>query len=173
LQSVYQFVQNFQGMIVGLIGFTGVIVTLLVNARIARIQHDRQISHQATVVRNLIRVDLRKMRDIFKDRIQRMGDPGTGFYFPINPMTGLYEKLGERMGLLSEGELLPVLETYALLEELPQRAKFLEVRAPPDAPTEMQKEGQIYIPAKAAPVLAKMHENFLVKIESALAVLKA
>ena len=54
-----QAVKDHQILIVGLIGFTGVAVTLYINAAILRWQRQRGMSHVANALRRVIVAELR------------------------------------------------------------------------------------------------------------------
>jgi hypothetical protein len=62
-------VKQFQTLIVGGLGFLGVMATLAMNAYLARRQHTRQIRHEANALRIALRAELEMLREAFQDRI--------------------------------------------------------------------------------------------------------
>jgi hypothetical protein len=62
-------------LIVGGVGFTGVILTLATNASLARRQHVRQVEHERTVVRTALRAELEAIAKAYRDRIEMLSEP--------------------------------------------------------------------------------------------------
>jgi hypothetical protein len=54
LTSMADFVKNYQTLIVGVLGFIGVIATLVLNAWLARKAEQRRITHETKVLRTRI-----------------------------------------------------------------------------------------------------------------------
>ena len=68
-------IKEYQTLVVGALGFTGVILTLIMNARLNREQHTRQIEHERTGLKAALSTELSIISDTFRDRIEMIGDP--------------------------------------------------------------------------------------------------
>ncbi|MGF1621430.1 MAG: hypothetical protein ACFCUR_12545 [Rhodomicrobiaceae bacterium] len=67
----YEFAKDFQsvGVGVGVAGFTGVIITLVVNAWLTRKQHERNVNHEHALVSRALLAELHRNRETFVDRL--------------------------------------------------------------------------------------------------------
>jgi hypothetical protein len=161
--------QRFQTLAIGLVGFAGVMITLARNARLAREQHDRRVAHDRTVVRVALQAELEALADAYKLRIEQLTEPEQrhdGANFATDEMTAVYRSMIERIGLLSEHQVKAVLKAYLLAEQLPERLKFLaELTGPNSEP------GYLYIPKARFILAAKLHRSYLTIIEQAIAAL--
>jgi hypothetical protein len=157
--------QQYQTLIVGVAGFTGVIITLAVNAWLARAQHRRQVRHERAVLRVALRAELEAVAESYRDRIGMFDNPGVvgGALYPLDTMSQVYRSMIGRIGLLSAREVKAVLRAYLLIEQLPDRVKML---ASDDRRVE---PGFVFIAAGALHVLREMHQNYLIDVEAALA----
>ncbi|HZT03858.1 MAG TPA: hypothetical protein VFA39_16510 [Steroidobacteraceae bacterium] len=157
--------QQYQTLIVGAAGFTGVIVTLMTNAWLARAQHRRQVQHERTVLRVALRAELEAVAESYRDRIELIGSPGRhdGLLYPLDTMSQVYKSMIGRIGLLTAIEVKAVLQAYLLIEQLPDRVKIL---ASSDRKTE---PGFVHIAASNFGPVQKMHENYLTDVDAALA----
>src|ERR1700722_373942 len=90
--------KEYQTLIVGALGFIGVILTLLTNAALDRRQHTRQIEHERTALKAALSAELCIIRDSFDDRIKMIGQAqeGRGIMVPLDTMTGVYTKVIEK-----------------------------------------------------------------------------
>ncbi|MEO0344477.1 MAG: hypothetical protein AAF198_13675 [Pseudomonadota bacterium] len=64
--SWYEFFEDFQTGLAGLLGFVGVMITLWWNARLSRKQQERETSLQAQAVRQAILAELIRYRNAYK-----------------------------------------------------------------------------------------------------------
>ncbi len=94
------FLTQYQTLIVGLLGFTGVILTLLTNARLNRKQHARQIEHERTALKAALSTELSIIRDTFRDRLEMIGEPtgSQGMWVPLDTMTDVYGRVLDKIG---------------------------------------------------------------------------
>jgi hypothetical protein len=106
--------KEYQTLIVGALGFIGVIITLLTNAALNRRQHTRQIEHERTALKAALSAELSIIRDSFEDRIKmlREAPERQGVLVPLDTMTGVYTKIIEKIGLLSRDQVTRVLKAY-------------------------------------------------------------
>lgn len=173
-------VQRFQTLIVGIIGFGGVILTLRMNARLAGAQHDRQVTHETTIVRTALRAELEAAAESYRYRIETFGKGvAAGAYIPLGAMTDVYKSMIARLGLLSDSQVRLVLKAYLLIEQLPERLEFLAEKLSDLPPPILRGEetdikdppGHIWIPAKNLSAVTKMHRNYLEDIKAAITAL--
>ena len=170
--AVMDFVDRFQTLIAGIIGFSGVILALVGNALLARRQHAGQIDHERQILRTALRSELGAVRDSYLDRIntinqaQRDGNPGV--LVPLETMTDTYGRLLDKIGLLSEEEVRAAMEAYHLVRQMPERVRLLERQhATPD---EVESR-MAFVDGTLFTALCQMHQNYLQKIKEAIAAL--
>ena len=160
---------KFQTLIVGVLGFSGVIITLFTNAWLNRKQHTRQIEHERTALKAALSTELSIIRDAFRDRIEMIRDATRtqGIWVPLDTMTDVYTRLIEKIGLLSREQVDLVMRAYLLIRQMPERLRLIEG---------MRKiqpgDGYLWVSSEHAGGARKMHENFLGDIERAIAALK-
>ena len=65
---------RFQTLVVGALGFIGIIVTIATSAWLTRRQYSRQIKHEGDMLRVALRAELEIIRDAFVDRINTIAD---------------------------------------------------------------------------------------------------
>lgn len=165
------FLDQYQTLVVGAVGFTGVIITLVTNAWLARAQHGRQVEHDRTVLRISLRAELEAVAESYRNLIKTLDDPesvgpGRGVYYPVDTMSQLYKSTIGRIGLLSANEVKPVLRAYLLIEQLPNRVRVL---AQSERPTEA---GFLFVPAQNIGPLQQIHRNYLGDVELAIVALQ-
>ena len=71
-----EFFEKFQTFLLGLLGFAGVIYTIIMNARLARQQHERELSHERTALRTAL-------RGYYEDRSQTLRKNNCGNFVLI------------------------------------------------------------------------------------------
>jgi hypothetical protein len=160
-------VKEFQSLIVGVIGFTGVIATLLTNALLARRQHAGQVRHESDVLRAALIAELQLIREAFMDRIAAINgaENRAGMLVPLDSLSDVYESLIDRIGLLSEPETRAVVRAYVLVRQLPGRIKLLNREHATDVEREL---GWAYVEGPLFGALKILHENYLRDIDAAL-----
>lgn len=119
--------QAYQTLIVGLLGFTGVIVTMLWNANLQRKQYERKILHEANSLRVALKSELNAIRLSFEERIKQFEEPVEFEDALIQNGSNdkIYNKLLNNIGLLTEQEIEKVTEAYALVAEIPYRIRII------------------------------------------------
>src|ERR1700737_2761468 len=120
--------KEYQTLIVGALGFTGVILTLITNARLIRRQHTRQVDHERTALKAALSTELSIIRDTFVDRIKMIAEaPETqGMLVPLDTMTAVYREVIAKLGLLSRGQVNLVMRAYILVRQMPDRLRFFQ-----------------------------------------------
>lgn len=169
-----EFIERFQVLAVGILGFAGVIGTLLTNAWLLRRQHRLETIHQATVLRAALEADLILIRDAYRERIKSIESAegkkfGQRMLIPADAMTDVYSRLIDRIGVLRTSEVGAVMRAYVLVRHMPQRLALLEMQAPSD---DEIPAGFVSVDRKLFSTLKNMHENFLTVIDASIAALR-
>lgn len=163
---VYQIVKDFQTIIVGLLGFSGVIFTLRMNAKLLQKQHERSVKHDREVLRTALRAELKLSRKAFFENVlssEKNVKEKDGFYIS-EPYTNIYQNFIGKLGLLSAKEVFSVVEVYALINEVPTRLRLLSF----ENDLSLDIPGYIFIEAKHSKTVSEMYKNFLSSIDAAL-----
>ena len=147
----------FQTTIVGIVGFSGVMLTMRHNARLARQQRDAAISHERMSIRVALKEELSLLRDAYNGNAADLAnipdnDDG-GFDIPPYDMTQVYQAVLGKIGALTSNELSKVLHAYGTVAQ----ADHL-ITAFYALPGEITGEA-IRVPASKAHGLAKLYEN--------------
>jgi len=162
------FMKEYQTLFVGALGFTGVIVTLLTNARLQRSQHTRQVNHERTALKAALSSELSIIRDSYVDRIGMITESQTqSLLVPVDTMTEVYSQSIGKLGLLSRDQVNLVLRAYLLVRAMPARLRFFRGQEPQPS----DEIGYLRIGNKNVGHVRQMHENFLVDINAAIAAL--
>lgn len=158
--------QTYQTIIVGLIGFTGVIITMIANAKIQRNQIDRKIEHEKNSLRVALKSELVINKQIYELRIEQLINvsQGRNSLIPNKIFDGVYQKLLSQIGLLTEEEVKKVIQAQLLMAELPYKLRILvgtgNVQGVDNEFIRLNEEQAAYA--------AKMHKEFLVVIIQAI-----
>ncbi len=167
IDSIILIFEKFQTIIVGFIGFGGVIYSIRKNASLARAQHDRHISHERSALRTALCAELEVIKSIFESRIDEQDvEADESILVPEYVSIQVYQQMLARIGLLTVSEIKLVMNAYLLISEIPTRLQLLS-NGSKDYPGYIQITGK-YIRASLA-----MHGNFIEVIDKALHVLKA
>ena len=169
-ESLLVFFEKYQTFVVGVLGFGGVICTIIMNARLSRIQNDRQINHEREALRTAICSELELIRKMFEGRCEmahEKGGPQSAFY-PEHTSNQVYQQFINRIGLLSANEIEVVMEAYALVSDLPMRLQFLSTDHDPS----FDRPGYIFIDSEHAETAIEIHKSFLPKIALAIKTLR-
>ena len=78
-----EFFEKFQTFLLGLLGFAGVIYTIIMNARLARQQHERELSHERTALRTALCAEIEILRGSYEDRSQTLRKNNCGNFVLI------------------------------------------------------------------------------------------
>ncbi len=169
-----------QPLIAGLIGFTGVIVTLFVNAWLARRQETSRLARQAVALRKSLLEELKLLLEVVKDRIDTIAKsegthPDGGILIPTDTTTAIFDASLAHIGLLDDHEISLVLRAYIPLKELPTRLRLIESRYHPDARKVEYGGVEInyaYIGSDAFSVVRELHSASLGEVEAAIGALE-
>lgn len=121
------FLKEFQTLVVGLIGFSGVIITMIVNSRIQRDLQKTQRDHESKSLRVALLTELKENVRVYEDRIKQISEPNENLHVLIQNSTvnKIYQTFLPKLGLLSIEEAESVHRAYLLLEEMPYRLRIL------------------------------------------------
>lgn len=167
------FIKQFQTLLVGGLGFLGVMATIATNAWLARRQHSRQVRHEARGLRAALRSELEIIRDSIRDRVTMIESSQPkqkeGIFIPLqDTTTDVYSHLINRIGLLSESEIRAVMRVYLLVRQMPERLALLELQ--PTSHIE-RPPGFIFIEGRHLATVKQMHKNYLTDIDQALSLI--
>jgi hypothetical protein len=153
-------IQPFQTLIVGIIGFAGVITTLWFNASQARQQRTLERLHEAETLRVALIEELKISRTAVVENSSNM-DMAQDAFVPTAPMDDVYRTFTGRIGLLSELEVGKVMIAYLTLRTF--HAKLFLIGVPVHT-----GDHHVRVPIKNAPLLAGMFKNLLDPINDAI-----
>ena len=119
--------ERFQTSLVGVLGFTGVILTMVVNARTQRNLQAAQREHKVRSLRTALLVELKENVRMYEDRISTLSkaDGTHHALMPSKVTNSFFQSSLSDVGLLSADEVESVLRAYLLLEEMPYRLRLL------------------------------------------------
>ena len=160
---LYQFVKDFQTLIVGVLGFAGIIFTLRMNSRLLREQHERSIKHDREVLKIALCAELELIRRKFSDNATSNAEESDAF-FPVETHTNIYKNFIAKLGLLSAEEVSAVIEAYTLIEEVPTRLRLLSS----GHDSSFDKPGYIFIKAPHSKTATGIYKSFLPSIKTAI-----
>ncbi len=160
---------NYQTLFVGVVGFAGVILTLLYNAKTARVQRDEEREHERKALRAALIAELqinqRSLEENLRQQKEGLPEGKGGAFVPTDRMDGAYQSFLPRIGLLSEGEISKVMWAYLSLETY--NAKLFLIGVPVHTgPRHVQ------VPAKNLQLLTGMQEGMLEPIDQAIKALE-
>jgi len=162
-------IAKFQTLIVGFIGFAGVIFTLWYNGNVAREQRRDERHHEREALRAALVEELKINRRSLKENAdslkQQPPKEEGGAFVPTDPMDDAYRSFVPRIGLLSQAEVTKVMGAHLSLRTY--NAKLFLVGVPVHT-----SPRHVQVPAKNFPLLAKMQESFIGPIEEAIEVLE-
>lgn len=158
--------EKYQTFFTGLLGFTGVVITMAVNAWLQRSMHSRKLAHEAQTLRVALRAELNANRMAFENRIQQL-DEQTDFnhaLVPNQPINQIYSSHLDKLGLLSDEEIEKVIKAYLLISDL-----FLRMRILVGTDNVIGINNEIIrLDQKRRSTASDMHKSFLPDIKNAI-----
>jgi hypothetical protein len=124
---VVELLERFQTSVVGVLGFSGVILTMIVNAKTQRGLQSAQRQHDVRSLRTALLVELKENARMYEDRISTLSkaDGTHHALMPSRVTNSIFQSSLSDVGLLSADEVESVLRAYLLLEEMPYRLRLL------------------------------------------------
>lgn len=168
---MYQLVSEFQTLVVGVIGFSGVVISLLVNAWLSRRQHVRAVHHEMDTLRTALIAELELIQRSFREKstLNDSNEDPTSAFYPESTPKPVYENYIGKIGLLSAHEVSAIIEAYTLINEESARLQLLSS----GHHDSFNKPGYIFIQAEHEKTASGVYGSFLPKIEKALDVLRS
>ncbi len=115
-------------LVVGLVGFAGVILTLFVNAKIGRQQQRASIQHETEAVQVALSVELEIIRESLSEDLPKLKQPPGGdqlLAIPRHRNIDSYKSYIPKLGLLTIEQLRKVQHAYLMIQDLSQRFTIL------------------------------------------------
>ena len=124
---ILEVLERFQTSLVGVLGFTGVILTMIVNAKTQRDLQSAQRQHEVRSLRTALLVELKTNVQMYETRISDLSQADGMHHALIQSKVtnSIYQSSLPNVGLLSAHEVESVLRAYLLLEETPYRLRLL------------------------------------------------
>lgn len=115
----YDIVRDFVlPLLIGVVGFGGVMLTLSANARLARKQHDREISLRRRVIKNGLLAEFSHAKEVLKDNLKILEDIGPNNEFSIQrlpPRVTIVNSTAD-LGLLEDSKISSVFDGLMAIE---------------------------------------------------------
>lgn len=161
--------EKYQTFFAGLLGFTGVIITMIVNAKHQIAMQDRKLRHDAQTLRVALRAELDANKKAFETRIEQLDEP-SGYnqaLMPNHPIDQIYSSRLSELGLLSNEETENVVNAYLLISDL-----FLRIRILVGTDNVIGINNEIIrVSKELQSIVSKMHKSFLPDIERAISLI--
>ncbi len=157
--------ETYQTLAVGFAGFAGVIVTLWINAKIARDERRDERHHERDTLRVALIAELKINRRTLTENTNTLrensSDPEGKAFIPTDPMNHAYQTLVPKIGLLSEDEVSKAMEAYLTLETLNAKLFLLGVPVP-------TSPRHVDVPGANLQMLAQMQESVVPLVDVAI-----
>jgi hypothetical protein len=163
-------IKEFQTGIVGVIGFAGVIITLVVNAWLARSARRDLLEDRLRALKVALTEELKVIKTAYVEGAKQLAEVPTNgsCAVPTARLNGLFNAHQSDLGLLPPKTLEKVLGAYLSHD---QAATKLLILATPDS--QLRGGKLLAIPAKHCGIAAKMYENMVAPVEEAIKALTA
>lgn len=162
---------RYQTFFVGLLGFLGVMATLWWNARLARAARTATIDHDRAVIRTALQEELKAIKSAFVSRVEILEEAEGGstpqILVPADSLITIYDRLVERLGLLSAEEVRLVLRAYLTAREVPGKLRLLSLQRSNEA------RGYMVIDRKHFSGIRQLHLGCIGVLDAAIDVLAA
>ena len=133
------FIKTYQTLIVGVLGFVGVVATLFINAWLQRKTERRRIEHETRALRIALIEEMKAQRNALahsaegaKEAKNTSGVGRQSALTPLRRWSDIFDSSLDKLGLLTSEEVAAVLDAYLPLKELTSKIRLLELRVPPE-----------------------------------------
>ena len=166
---MYQIAKDFQTLIVGVLGFAGVIITLFINAKASRKQHERAICHEQKALRKALIGELSLIRESFAGtaEVGKEEEFPSSAFFSVDQNNLVYRSLIQKIGILSPEEVSAIVKAHTLINELPSRLHILAS----EKSASFNKPGHVFIEAEYVRPAQKIYASFLPEIDEAIRIM--
>ncbi len=166
LDCLYQVVKEFQTIIVGVLGFSGVIFTLQMTSRLSREQHERSVKHDREVLNCAARGTGINSKGHFPIRLHhpKIAAKKVMHSFQRKRTQRSIKALLENLVSCLRKRYRQLLRHTLLIEETQHRLQAASSGHDPS----YDKPGYIFIKAPHSKTAAEIYKSFLPSIEAAL-----
>lgn len=167
--SLLECLARFQTGIVGVIGFTGVIITLLSNAWLARVQRNETRLHEQKSLAAALQSELTITRDSLREDIPLIDaavkDGSPSVLVTKDTNSEVYEALLGKIGGLPADVVRQTMIAYLTIRSMRKKVRLL--------PGATERDDQsVSVPRESFEYLKKMYSNHLPPVEAALKALE-
>lgn len=157
--------ETYQTIVVGVVGFGGVIITIWFNAKIARDERRSERDHERYTLRVALIAELKINRDSLTDSMNKLrehsSDTKGEAFIPTDLMNHAFQANVPRIGVLSEDEVGKAMEAYLTLETF-NASLFLLGVSVPNSPQHVK------VPGTNLQTIAQMQESVCLQVEAAI-----
>jgi hypothetical protein len=162
------YVLQFQTLIAGLVGFSGVILTLAFNAYLSRAQEERRVNRDRSSLRIALIEELKVQRDALVRDVESMSAAEDGV-LPIQRYSDAFDRSMDRLGMLGDVEVNAIFAAYCPLRALTPKLRLLGLLSgQPSADGHWAQVSQNNLDT-----VRKMHQSHIPPIEAAILVLQS
>jgi hypothetical protein len=154
-----------------------VIITLIVNARLDRRRQLEVRTHEREVIRRSLLAELTILRDNVQADVTQLApiiekSGGVSFFMNEMLLTKMYDRVLEKMGLLSAEEAQKVIIAYSNAKLLPMQVLQLKADSKiKESQYDKFGDGMVYVPAPISESIVSMMRNQLRNYNDAIMVL--
>ncbi len=163
MSEIVDFIEKFQTLLVGVLGFVGVIATLAFNSKLSRDLRKDELHHERTSVRQALISELSYLKRSFKDKSEQE-ETDQDWLVPKQVETSIYDVLLPKISLLSAKEIEDVLQAYLLVRETPTRLSLLAAGSDIDG----TPDGYFHIKNQFIDTARGIHSTFIKDIDKAI-----
>lgn len=166
MSGILEMIETYQTVIVGILGFLGVIATLIFNSKLSRDLRKDELKHERNSVRQALLSELEALKVSFKDKSESV-ETDQDWLLPKTIETHIYDVLLPKISLLTREEIRHVLHAYLLVREAPTRLSLLAAGSDMDG----TPDGYFHIKNKFLGAARGIHGAFLSDIDKAISCL--
>ena len=159
---------RFQTAIVGVVGFAGVVITLVVNASLVRRERQETLKQERTAMRTALVEELKILKLSLEMGIETIEkgkqDETTGGVVPTDTMSDVYNAFVPKIGMLTSQEVGKVMLAYLTIRELSKSLILLPGAAILD-------EHRVEVPRNSFAHLIEMQKSTLPNLADAIKLL--
>jgi hypothetical protein len=177
LNCIADFVRTYQTLIAGIVGFSGVIITLLVNAHLVRAQETRKEQRDTDALRKALVEELKVQKDALKrteesvaELLSQPSGPGSAGLLPIYRFSNVFDISLVKLGSLEGSEVAAVLQAYLPLRALTPKLRLMEdLYGTSGSPS---NDDWVSLRRPQYEMIGGMHTSYIPAIEAAIAELE-
>ncbi len=156
-------------VVVGVLGFIGIIVTLIVNAWLVRRERQETLKQERTAMRTALVEELKILKLSLENGIEAIEkaeqDESTGrVIVPTDTISDVYNAFVPKIGMLTSQEVGKVILAYLTIQELSKNLILL-----PGAT--ILDEHRVHVPRNSFAYLIEMQKSVLPKLDDAIKLL--